>query len=123
MVEHIRKLLGGGVAMALHAGAFEAEAAAAALNWISGNRSWILGWFLSPTEMRWKLRRGMAEAIATLQEAVRKAALEAAKEEVVDEAAGDSEALAEAEVETIVREAEAAMQGELSWLTLCNTIL
>jgi hypothetical protein len=51
----------------------------------------------------------MAEAIATLQEAVSKAAVEAAKEEAVDEVAGDSEALAEAEVETIVR--EAATQG------------
>jgi hypothetical protein len=53
--------------------------------------------------------RGMAEVIATLQEAVSKASLEAAKEEAVDEVVGDSEALEEAEVEDFVR--EAATQG------------
>jgi len=58
----------------------------------------------------------MAEAIATLQEAVKNAAVEAAKEEVVDKEAGDGEALAEADVETIVR--EAVTQGELwQWRT------
>ena len=57
--------------------------------------------------------RGMAEAIASLQDAIAKAAVEAAKEEVGDEGANDSQALAEAEVETIVREADT--QGAFSF--------
>ena len=66
----------------------------------------------TPAQALPRVFRGMAEAIASLQDAIAKAAVEAAKEEVGDEGANDGQALAEAEVETIVREADT--QGALA---------